>query len=73
MAMYYYASKLSAMACGIRCKQTIIQRNRGLRDRDKCDLHDCKEINGDDDDEDGDRSIVRVSLHENIFSLLLSL
>lgn len=29
MAMYYYASKLSAVACGLRCKQQ--QRHRGRR------------------------------------------
>lgn len=57
MAMYYYASKLSAMACGIRCKQAIIQRNRGHRDRDKCDIHDC----GEDDEDDNDAIIIRVS------------
>uniref|UniRef100_A0A1A9WZ42 N-terminal Ras-GEF domain-containing protein n=1 Tax=Glossina brevipalpis TaxID=37001 RepID=A0A1A9WZ42_9MUSC len=36
MAMYYYASKISAIACGTRCKQTVLQKSRGQRDRDKC-------------------------------------
>ncbi|XP_034666915.1 uncharacterized protein LOC117900609 isoform X1 [Drosophila subobscura] len=36
MAMYFYASKISAIACGMRCKQTVLQKSRGQRDRDKC-------------------------------------
>ncbi|XP_041452225.1 ras-GEF domain-containing family member 1B isoform X5 [Drosophila obscura] len=36
MAMYFYASKISAMACGMRCKQTVLEKSRGQRDRDKC-------------------------------------
>lgn len=36
MAMYFYASKISAIACGTRCKQTVLQKSRGQRDRDKC-------------------------------------
>lgn len=28
MAMYYYASKLSVVACGIRCRQTIRKNNK---------------------------------------------
>ncbi|XP_055839555.1 ras-GEF domain-containing family member 1B [Episyrphus balteatus] len=44
MAMYYYASKISAIACGTRCKQTVLQKSRGQRDRDKFDafgyIHD---------------------------------
>ncbi|XP_055375627.1 ras-GEF domain-containing family member 1B [Condylostylus longicornis] len=35
MAMYYYASKISAIACGTRCKQSVLQKSRGQRDRDK--------------------------------------
>ncbi|KAM8716913.1 hypothetical protein ACLKA7_003736 [Drosophila subpalustris] len=35
MAMYFYASKISAIACGSRCKQTVLQKSRGQRDRDK--------------------------------------
>ncbi|XP_036222412.2 uncharacterized protein [Bactrocera oleae] len=35
MAMYYYASKISAIACGTRCRQTVLQKSRGQRDRDK--------------------------------------
>ncbi|KAL7742186.1 hypothetical protein ACLKA6_005455 [Drosophila palustris] len=33
--MYFYASKISAIACGSRCKQTVLQKSRGQRDRDK--------------------------------------
>ncbi|KAH8413447.1 hypothetical protein KR009_011333 [Drosophila setifemur] len=36
MAMYFYASKISAIACGMRCKQSVLQKSRGQRDRDKC-------------------------------------
>ncbi|XP_016974153.1 uncharacterized protein LOC108040948 [Drosophila rhopaloa] len=39
MAMYFYASKISAIACGMRCKQTVLQKSRGQRDRDKCRQH----------------------------------
>ncbi|XP_017047719.1 uncharacterized protein LOC108092584 isoform X2 [Drosophila ficusphila] len=39
MAMYFYASKISAIACGTRCKQTVLQKSRGQRDRDKCSRH----------------------------------
>lgn len=35
MAMYYYASKISAIACGARCKKNMFKRARGQRDRDK--------------------------------------
>ncbi|XP_064538970.1 uncharacterized protein LOC135428787 isoform X2 [Drosophila montana] len=35
MAMYFYASKISAIVCGTRCKQTVLQKSRGQRDRDK--------------------------------------
>ncbi|EDV99200.1 GH13162 [Drosophila grimshawi] len=35
MAMYFYASKISAIACGTRSKQTVLQKSRGQRDRDK--------------------------------------
>lgn len=33
--MYYYASKISAIACGTRCRQSVLQKSRGQRDRDK--------------------------------------
>lgn len=33
--MYYYASKISAIACGARCKKNMFKRARGQRDRDK--------------------------------------
>ncbi|XP_055639540.1 ras-GEF domain-containing family member 1B [Toxorhynchites rutilus septentrionalis] len=48
MAMYYYASKLSAVACGTRCRQGLTrrQRNRNGRNQGK------KE-----DDEDSDDNI----------------
>ncbi|XP_070132982.1 ras-GEF domain-containing family member 1B-B isoform X2 [Drosophila bipectinata] len=39
MAMYFYASKISAIACGTRCRQTVLQKSRGQRDRDKCRQH----------------------------------
>jgi len=35
MAMYFYASKISAIICATRCKQTVLQKSRGQRDRDK--------------------------------------
>ncbi|KAH8263632.1 hypothetical protein KR044_011771 [Drosophila immigrans] len=35
MAMYFYASKISAIVCATRCKQTVLQKSRGQRDRDK--------------------------------------
>ena len=35
MAMYYYASKISAIACGTRSKQAALKKSRGQRDRDK--------------------------------------
>ncbi|KAH8267419.1 hypothetical protein KR018_001033 [Drosophila ironensis] len=39
MAMYFYASKISAIACGTRCRQSVLQKSRGQRDRDKCRHH----------------------------------
>uniref|UniRef100_A0A1I8Q971 Ras-GEF domain-containing protein n=1 Tax=Stomoxys calcitrans TaxID=35570 RepID=A0A1I8Q971_STOCA len=39
MAMYYYASKISAIACGTRCRQSVLQKSRGQRDRDKQHHH----------------------------------
>ncbi|XP_062141028.1 ras-GEF domain-containing family member 1B-like isoform X2 [Drosophila sulfurigaster albostrigata] len=42
MAMYFYASKISAIACGSRCKQSVLQKSRGQRDRDKAKFqHRC--------------------------------
>ncbi|XP_023170931.2 uncharacterized protein LOC111599494 isoform X2 [Drosophila hydei] len=35
MAMYFYANKISAIVCGTRCKQAVLQKSRGSRDRDK--------------------------------------
>lgn len=37
--MYYYASKISAIACGTRCRQSVLQKSRGQRDRDKHQQH----------------------------------
>ncbi|XP_034100304.2 uncharacterized protein LOC117565355 isoform X1 [Drosophila albomicans] len=43
MAMYFYASKISAIACGSRCKQSVLQKSRGQRDRDKAKFqHRCR-------------------------------
>ena len=39
MAMYYYASKLSIVACGIRCRQTA-RKNR--KNQNKTDTDDEK-------------------------------
>lgn len=50
--MYYYASKLSAIACGTRCKQAVLQKNRGQRDRDK--LRRLRTGHDDDHDIDSD-------------------
>lgn len=50
MAMYYYATKLSAIACGTRCRQAVMQKNRGQRDRDK-DRGRMQSYPGDDSDD----------------------
>lgn len=51
MAMYYYASKLSAIACGTRCKHAAgQQRNHGQRDRNK-GRHKTKANEDDSEDE----------------------
>lgn len=39
MAMYYYASKISAIACGTHCRQNVLRKSRGQRDRDKEPSH----------------------------------
>lgn len=39
MAMYFYATKISAIVCATRCKRTVLQKSRGQRDRDK---HKCR-------------------------------
>lgn len=39
MAMYFYATKISAIVCATRCKRTVLQQSRGQRDRDK---HKCR-------------------------------
>lgn len=67
MAMYYYASKLSAIACGTRCKQAVLQKNRGQRDRDKdrrrmharhhADENNIGDIGNDTDDFDCDLQV----------------
>lgn len=40
MAMYYYASKISAIACGTHCRQNVLRKSRGQRDRDKDTLQE---------------------------------
>ncbi|KAH8418776.1 hypothetical protein KR222_002167 [Zaprionus bogoriensis] len=35
MAMYFYATKISAIVCAARCKRSVLQKSRGQRDRDK--------------------------------------
>ncbi|XP_067625318.1 uncharacterized protein [Eurosta solidaginis] len=45
MAMYYYASKISAIACGTRCRKSVLQKSRGQRDRDKYVACDDDDIN----------------------------
>uniref|UniRef100_A0A1A9ZIM6 Uncharacterized protein n=1 Tax=Glossina pallidipes TaxID=7398 RepID=A0A1A9ZIM6_GLOPL len=65
MAMYYYASKISAIACGTRCKQTVLQKSRGQRDRDKCTANSGGKARShiytdtDDDDDTDDREGIR--------------
>ncbi|KAL9924588.1 uncharacterized protein ACN2A1_007929 isoform 1-T3 [Glossina fuscipes fuscipes] len=65
MAMYYYASKISAIACGTRCKQTVLQKSRGQRDRDKCTANSGGKTRShiytdtDDDDDTDDREGIR--------------
>lgn len=64
MAMYYYASKLSSIACGTRCKHTVgQQRNHDQRDRDK-GRHKSKS----NDDESEYESNAKVRVHFNFFS-----
>lgn len=80
MAMYYYASKLSAIACGTRCKQAVLQKNRGQRDRDKdrrrmhsrhhADVNTIGDIGNDTDDLDCDLQVSKslfiiFSLYKN--------
>lgn len=61
MAMYYYASKLSSIACGTRCKHTVgQQRNHGQRDRNK-GRHKSK--SNDDESEDETDAKVRVNIN----------
>jgi len=61
MAMYYYASKISAVACGTRCRQSVIQKargnsNSGNKDKDRLKANKNgknseKDCTADDDDE----------------------
>lgn len=61
MAMYYYASKLSAIACGIRCKHnTVVQRNQsGHRDPRHRGKHKSKS-NDDDNDDDKESKVNKM-------------
>ncbi|XP_055709884.1 ras-GEF domain-containing family member 1B [Phlebotomus papatasi] len=52
MAMYYYASKLSAVACGARCKQSVSQRNRRRGTGRRSVGGSCSEDDEKDDDND---------------------
>lgn len=44
MAMYYYASKISAVAfCGTRCKQTVLQKTHNHEREKHCCLANSPE------------------------------
>lgn len=60
MAMYYYASKLSSIACGARCKHTVGQQrnHHGQRDRNK-GRHKSK-ANEDDSEDETDAKVKRI-------------
>lgn len=49
MAMYYYACKISAVACGARCKHNSFHRSRSQKERYK---EKGKSLDNDDDEED---------------------
>lgn len=77
MAMYFYASKISAIACGTRCKQTVLQKSRGQRDRDKC-RHShrgrCRHQNSSDSDASADEACCGLDMEKppvqpEVFSL----
>lgn len=77
MAMYFYASKISAIACGTRCKQTVLQKSRGQRDRDKC-RHShrgrCRQQNSSDSDTSADEACCGLDMEKppaqpEVFSL----
>lgn len=55
MAMYYYASKLSAIACGTRCRHNTVGQQR-QRDRHKGGRRRHKS-NDDDSDDDKDAKV----------------
>lgn len=75
--MYFYASKISAIACGTRCKQTVLQKSRGQRDRDKC-RHShrgrCRHQNSSDSDTSADEACCGLDMEKppaqpEVFSL----
>lgn len=56
MAMYYYASKLSAIACGTRCRHNTVGQQR-QRDRHKGGGRRRHKSNDDDSDDDKDEKV----------------
>lgn len=60
MAMYYYASKLSSIACGARCKHTVGQQRNHGRDRNK-GRHKSK-ANDDDSEDETDAKVTNYNL-----------
>lgn len=67
MAMYYYASKLSSIACGTRCKHAVAQqRHHGQRDRNK-GRHKTK-ANEDDSEDETDAKVCDLLTHPVSFS-----
>lgn len=60
MAMYYYASKLSAIACGTRCRQSDNKKNRSRISRSY--YRKTNEDTADDDNKDKKVNIVYGNL-----------
>ncbi|EAA10275.3 AGAP008775-PA [Anopheles gambiae str. PEST] len=58
MAMYYYASKLSAVACGTRCRQGLARRQRTNRTNRQGGKKDDDE---DSDDNSKDKKVIAIS------------
>lgn len=57
MAMYYYASKLSAVACGTRCRQGLTRRQRN-RNASRNQQRAKKDDDEDSDDNNKDKKVI---------------
>jgi hypothetical protein len=77
MAMYYYATKLSVVACGIGCRRSVRKNNR--KNNSQISKNKTNDANADDADDNYDTKDKEVSFNylngffRSAFSIMIPL